>query len=151
MYTKQQASQVRQDFYTRFGQYMSPILSADGMPQNWLNYKTGVRSIFIRMDTPNRGASVGLVLSHSDPALRLQAFQQMQALRTVFNEMVGPDWIWEAETNNTTGQPISRIYTSIVVVSVLNQADWPALISFFKPALIALDEFWQFAKIQFEA
>ncbi len=151
MYSKQQASQVRQDFYTSFGLYMAPVISADGSPQNWLNYKTGIRAVFIRMDTPNRGASIGLVLTHADRAERLAMFQKFEALRTVFSELVGADWAWEADTTNATGQPISRIYTTLTGVSVLNKADWPALISFFKPALVALDEFWQLAKDQLEA
>lgn len=151
MYSKQQASALRQAFYTAFGTYMAPILSADEEPQNWINYKTGVKQILIRMDTPNRGASVGFVLTHPDSLLRLQVFDQLQQLQGILNETTGfADWIWEPTTYNQTGQEISRVYVSIERASVLNKADWPELISFFKARLIALDQFWRLVKFQFE-
>ena len=30
MFSKQEASQLRKEFWTAFGQYMKPVLSADG-------------------------------------------------------------------------------------------------------------------------
>ena len=152
MYSKQQASALRQAFYTAFGAYMSPVLSADDEPQNWINYKTGVKHIHIRMDTPNRGASIGIVLTDTDSLLRLQVFEQLQQLQGILNETTGfADWIWEPTTYNQTGQEISRIFVSLERASVLNKADWPELISFFKTRLIALDQFWRLVKFQFEA
>lgn len=151
MYSKQQASALRQAFYTAFGAYMAPILSADEEPQNWINYKTGVKHILIRMDTPNRGASVGFVLTDPDPVERLQVFEQLQQLQGILNETTGfADWIWEPTTYNQTGQEISRVYVALERASVLNKADWPELISFFKARLIALDQFWRLVKFQFE-
>jgi hypothetical protein len=43
MYSKDQASQLKQEFWTAFGQYMGPVLSAEGLRTNWINYKTGVK------------------------------------------------------------------------------------------------------------
>lgn len=151
MYSKQQASAIRQAFYTAFGTYMAPVLSADAEPQNWINYKTGVKHIFIRMDTPNRGASIGIQLTDPEPLARLEVFQQFQQLKNILVETTGyDDWIWEPTTHNLTGQEISRIYVVLERASVLNKADWPELISFFKARLIALDQFWRLVKFQFE-
>jgi hypothetical protein len=41
MYTKQEISKQKQAFWTAFGKYMKPVLSADGEEISWLNYKTG--------------------------------------------------------------------------------------------------------------
>lgn len=157
MYSRQEASQIRQQFYTRLGQYMAPILSASGERQNWLNYKTGIRHIYIRMDTPNRGASIGFTLAHPDRAIRLEQFEKfsqvkalLQSAAEVLPEPVELNWNWERETFNETGQVISRIYEALPGKSVLNQNDWPDLISFFKPRLITLDQFWNDVKFQFE-
>lgn len=150
MYSKQQASLVRQQFYTSLGLYMAPVLSAEGGKQNWLNYKTGVRHIFIRTDTPSRDASIGLLLTHPDPATRLEQFEQFLVLRPLLQHTDEIRWIWQKEALNQTEQPISRIYAEFKGGSVLNKADWPALISFFKPRLIALDAFWSQVKFQFE-
>jgi hypothetical protein len=49
------------------------------------------------------------------------------------------------------GRLISKIFTEKNNLSIFKKADWPSLISFFKPRIIALDEFWSSAKYGFEA
>jgi hypothetical protein len=48
------------------------------------------------------------------------------------------------------GKTVSRIYKELPGVSVFNKSDWPELISFFKPRLIALDAFWENARYSFD-
>ncbi|MFC7667142.1 hypothetical protein ACFQT0_06705 [Hymenobacter humi] len=40
---------------------------------------------------------------------------------------------------------------SLSPVNLFSRDDWPALISFFKPRIIALDAFWADAQYTFEA
>ncbi|MGN6618356.1 MAG: DUF4268 domain-containing protein, partial [Ilyomonas sp.] len=54
MYSKQEASQLRQEFWTVFGQYMLPVLSSEGMKISWTNYKTGEKNIYFRMNADNK-------------------------------------------------------------------------------------------------
>ena len=61
------------------------------------------------------------------------------------------EWDWELHTTDNNGKTISRIYTQLHAVSIFKQEDWPQLISFFKPRVIALDEFWNNVKPVFEA
>jgi hypothetical protein len=50
---------------------------------------------------------------------------------------------------NEYGIVTSRAGTSIQQVNIFNRADWPAIISFLKPRMIALDAFWIMAKDSF--
>ncbi|RYZ22216.1 MAG: DUF4268 domain-containing protein, partial [Chitinophagaceae bacterium] len=59
-------------------------------------------------------------------------------------------WRWQLHTANEYGKVISRIYTELSRVSVFKKEEWPALISFFKSNIIALDEFWSNVKYSFE-
>jgi hypothetical protein len=61
------------------------------------------------------------------------------------------DWDWKLHTTNGQGKTISRIFKQIDHVSIFNKNDWPVLISFFKPRIIALDEFWSDAKYAFDS
>ena len=49
------------------------------------------------------------------------------------------------------GQLLARIGTTLHPANVFERDDWPALISFFKPRLLALDAFWADAQWSFEA
>src|SRR3954468_13461293 len=151
MYSKQEASQLRQEFWTAFGQYMSPILSSEGEKTNWINYKTGEKDIFFRMNADNKKASIGIELTHKYDDVQEIYFEQFQQLKNLLVDTLHEEWTWQLHTYNEQGKQISRIYTEIKGVSVFKRKDWPQLISFFKPRIIALDEFWSAAKHAFEA
>ncbi|RZK03164.1 MAG: DUF4268 domain-containing protein, partial [Flavobacterium sp.] len=66
MYTREEASKLRQAFWTAFGQYMSPIPSAEGVKQNWINYKTGLKDVYFRMQADHEKASISIDISQKD-------------------------------------------------------------------------------------
>src|SRR5688500_12004546 len=128
MYSKQQASQIRQEFWTAFGKYMQPILSSEGEKVNWVNYKTGAKNIYFRMDAA-KGASIAVEITHPDADQQKEYLDKFIQLKTIFNEIVGEDWNWETGVQDENGRSISRIYTELSNVNIFNKADWPALIS----------------------
>lgn len=150
MYSKQEVSQFRQAFWTAFGKYMLPIPSAEGTKINWINYKTGVRNIYFKMQAGKNFASISIELTHADEGIRKLYFEQFEQLKQMLESALGEKWIWNENTQNEYGSPLSKIYKEITGVSLFNKADWPALISFFKQRIIALDEFWSNAKYSFD-
>jgi hypothetical protein len=151
MYSRQEASQLRQEFWTSFGQYMLPVLSAEGERINWTNYKTGEKDIFFKMHADNKKASIGIELTHKEAGIQQLYFEQFQELKNILETAVGEEWDWQLHTLNDNGRLVSKIFTDIGHVSIFKKEDWPALISFFKPRLIGLDEFWSSVKYGFEA
>jgi hypothetical protein len=151
MYSKDQASQLRQTFWTTFGQYLSPQLSADGLKINWINYKTGIKHLHFKMQTDNRSAYIAIELSHPDPGVQELFFEQFKELKVVLNSALNEEWEWSVHVPDEYGKTVSRIYKTLNGASVFNRNDWPALISFFKPRIIALDDFWSTAKYSFDA
>ena len=151
MYSKQESSQLKQEFWTVLGQYMVPVLSSEGEKINWINYKTGEKDIFFRMQADNKTASIGIELTHKDAGIQQLYFEQFSELKKILQEILGESWSWQLHVHDGNGKLISRIFTSLNHVSIFKREDWPLLISFFKPRIIALDEFWSSAKYSFEA
>jgi hypothetical protein len=150
MFSKKEASLLRQEFWTSFGQYMSPILSADQEKINWINYKTGIRDISFRMDADNKSAFIAIELTHNDTILQHLYFEQLEKLKPLITAGLGEEWDWQLLNHNNAGKQVSRVEKRMNGVSIYRKEDWPALISFFKPRIIALDEFWSNAKYSFE-
>jgi hypothetical protein len=150
MYSRQEASQLRQEFWTIFGQYMGPIPSAEGEKINWINYKTGEKYIYFKMDAGNRSATIAIEITHADLGLQTLYFEQFQQLKKTLESTLHESWEWQLHNVDETGKVTSRIYTELPQASVLDKSQWPALISFFKPRIVALDEFWSAAKYAFE-
>ena len=151
MYTRQEASQLKQAFWTTFGQYMAPVLSAEGEKINWVNYKTGEKGISFRLEADNKEASAFIELNDPDPGMQQLYFEQFEQLSHLFNAEMGPRWTWNLHMNNEYGKIVSRIGCNMLGISVLNKEDWPQLISFFKEKITALDAFWSQVKYSFEA
>ncbi|TCJ13769.1 DUF4268 domain-containing protein [Flaviaesturariibacter flavus] len=151
MYSRKEASELRQAFWTAFGQYMGPVPGAEGEKVNWVNYKTGEKGIAFRMDADKRTASVGIVLSHKDAGLRQLYFEQFQQLKSAFDAAVGEEWDWLPEAYDDWGAPVSKITFSREGLNIFRKEDWPELISFFKTRIVALDAFWSEVKYFFEA
>ena len=129
---------------------MQPVVPADGERVNWVNYKTGVQGISFRMDADNKQASIAIVLAHKDAAIRKQHYEQLLQLQTMLHSELGEDWTWEENATDEFGKTFSRVGKQVSGINILQQEDWPALISFLKPRIIALDAFWSNVKYGFE-
>lgn len=150
MYSKEQASKIRQKFWTSFGQYMKPVPGASGEKINWLNYKTGVRNIFFRLDADEKKAIVAIEIRHSDAAERAHYYQQFLALKKLLENSSNQEWQWQTVVDDENGHSISRISQTLDAVNILNEANWPTIISFLKPRIMWLDAFWEIVKDGFQ-
>ncbi len=149
MYSQQESSRIRQEFWTVFGQYMSPVLSAEGEKINWINYKTGEKNLRFHMQADTKKAESSIQCTHRDAGIRTLYFDQLIQLKPLLQQALGEEWKWFREINIESRQ-LSAVIKSNEDVNVLNRDHWPVLISFFKPRIIALDEFWSSAKYAFE-
>ena len=151
MYSKEEASKIRQQFWITFGKYMKPIPSAEGLPINWINYKTGVKHLFFKMDADQKLASIAIELTHAEDSTRGIFYEKFKHLKPLFHELMGEEWEWAPTVTNEFGVPLSRIQKTLRDESIYSQENWPALISFLKQRIIALDQFWSDVKPLFEA
>jgi hypothetical protein len=150
MYTKQEISKQKQAFWTAFGRYMKPILSADGEEISWLNYKTGNKHIGIKMEVDSRQAQITIVLHHPDPDTQQSHFDRMTELRSIFEDVIGEsDWTWEPNITDEQDRVVSVVQKRLTSVNLFKNEDWPGIISFLKPRIIALDNFWSIVRYQF--
>ena len=81
MYSKAEVTQLRQAFWTALGQYMAPVPSAEGDTTNWINYKTGLKNVYFRMQADNRRASIAIELTHPDAGIRELFWEQFLELK----------------------------------------------------------------------
>lgn len=150
MYSKAERSAIRKEFWIKFGQYMKPVPSASGFRVNWPNYKTGIRDIYFRMKAEQGFASIGIEITHTDEELQELYFDQFLQLKKILQTSLGEDWDWNLVVLNEFEQPVSKIEKVLTGVDVMNEQDWPAIISFLKPRIIGLDDFWDQVKPGFE-
>ncbi len=151
MYTRQEASAIREKFWISFGKYMAPVPSAVGLKANWINYRTGIKSISFKMDVTSREAYIAVEVFNKDSSLAEQYYKAFEVLKSSFEEAVNEKWEWQEDHTNDIGNHISRIFIVKKNVNVFIEKDWPEIISFFKTRIMALDRFWNGYRGLFEA
>ena len=150
LYTRQEAAQIKQAFWTAFGQYMAPVPPAGFEKVHWVNYKTGVKHVYFRLHAGNNHASVAIEITHPDAVSRALYYEQFVQWKNLLHNALEETWDWEPDAADETGKFISRISTTLEPVNIFNRQHWPALIGFFKPRIVKLDAFWDMVKDAFE-
>lgn len=124
--------------------------SAEGIKPNWINYRTGIRHLQFKMEAGKQSACIRIEMSDPDTGMQELMFEQFRSLKSMLDAHLQEAWQWELHTLNEQGRVVSRIGICIDGVNVFRQEDWPALISFFKPRMLALDAFWSDAQYGFD-
>ena len=132
-----------------FGQYMSPVLSSEGEKINWINYKTVVKGLRFKMNVVQDTASVVIEVNHPDLAEQKIIFEKLLKHKHILNNSTGEQWNWMLHTHDENGKLVSKVYQEKKGINIMSRENWPALISFFKPRVMALDEFWTSVKYGF--
>lgn len=146
MYSRAEASKIKQSFWTAFGRYMAPLPGSEGAKINWINYHTGFKHVYFRMEADHEKASVYIALTHTDELVRELFFERLKQMRPILHGALEEEWKWENKTQDEWGKDLARISQELNGVSIYRQEDWPAIISFLKPRIMVLDTFWNEVK-----
>ena len=84
-----------------------------------------------------------LKMSIFDDGIRALFYEQFIELKTMLNNHVDNQLIWEDVTFNKFQQPISRMYIELPNVSIYNKDDWQSIFQFFEKRMTGLHEFWE--------
>lgn len=129
---------------------MAPILSAEGEKINWINYKTGVKDLQFNLKIFKDSVSIAIEIDKKDKSSQYLHFEVLEKFKKQFETICGKHWQWEKTVVINEGKTCSRVVATLDKVSILNQSQWPEIISFFKMNLILLDEFWSNFKFAFD-
>ena len=150
MYSKAEKSNTKKEFWTLFGMYMKPVPNAEGEIINWINYKTGVKHIYFRMDADTKLCSIAVEIKNPLKEKRKIAFDKFVSLKKIFNETCGDGWLWIENSFDEDGSPLSKIFYEKHGLNIMRKEDWSEIISFFKKRIVKLDKFWAVVKVNFE-
>ncbi len=133
MYSKEQAKQVKKDFWVAF---------ADAYPRKWLLYNTKIKDVSLKFYIDNKKAEVIFEISNKDEKLQKIYFQKIESLQTILKEDHLPDVILEENFYNEYGQKFGKIWVEIDNVSCNKKETWPVIFDFFNEKMSAFEYFF---------
>ena len=146
MLSKEELKQYKINFWEEFKQQMSKHRSASGRKMNWLQYKTDIKYIFLRLETNKSTVRVCFDIQFKDADIRSIVWEQMGELKKVLTDEMGEEGVWEEHYWNETISDFSIIYWEKTDLNYLNPEKKSAIFDFFEDKLIRFDKFYDIYK-----
>ncbi|EMR02623.1 DUF4268 domain-containing protein [Cesiribacter andamanensis] len=141
MFSRDEAKAWNERFYTLFGTYMRRHQPQAEGARQWLNYRTGVKDIFFRIEAGGKGALAAIDIQHTDEGVRQLFWEQFEEFKKMLELQTGP-LLWEPAYTLDSGRPIARLYQKLEGVSLYREDDWHQIFPFFEKYLLGFDAFW---------
>ena len=111
MFSKQEAAQLKTEFWTAFGK---------SFPRKWLLYDTKIKDFSFKFYADNKKAEVSLDIEMKDELFRNAYYEKIESLENLLREDYLPDAIMEEHYFLESGKEISRIWVQKENVSIFN-------------------------------
>ncbi|WP_042278526.1 DUF4268 domain-containing protein [Nonlabens tegetincola] len=133
MYSREEAKQIRQQFWTMFGKRYD---------RKWLLYNTKIKDFALKFSFEHKKALVSIDIIHDDELLRAYYYDKLLSLKSILKDEVSHDLIFEENYYLESGKEISRVYIQLDKVKIQKQTDWPAVYEFFYENMDKLERFF---------
>ena len=121
MFSKQEAQQLKKEFWTAFGK---------SFPRKWLLYNTKIKDFSFKFNADSKKAEVSLDIEMNDEIFRNAYFEKMWSLESILENELGE--VYKDEFYRLdNGKIISRFWVVKEGVSIFNKATWPEIFEFF--------------------
>jgi Domain of unknown function (DUF4268) len=141
MLGKEEIKELRQEFWGRLEGQMDKLRNPQGTKVAWLNYRTGIRDLYFRMEADSEGARICIDLQFKDKGVREIYFQQFEAFKVLLDEKL-KGLQWNSDWEHWNGKQIARLFLEKVDCQLENKQDWDKMHLFLKLNFVKLDEFW---------
>lgn len=135
MFSKEEAAQIRKDFWTSFGK---------SFPRKWLLYNTKIKDFSFKFVAEKKQAMVCLDIESYDKTKNELLFEQVLELKDILTEDYLPDAIFDELYVLDNGKIIHRVYVKYNGdFNIYNKDTWQNVFLFFKGAMDQFEEFYE--------
>jgi hypothetical protein len=133
MYSKEEALQIKKDFWIAF---------AAEYPRKWLLYNTKIKDVTFKFYVDNKKAQVLLDIEPKDENKRKVYYEKVESLKKMLLEDYLEDAIFERNFYLENGKIISRVWVEKSGISINNKNYWNAVFEFFNEKMDAFERFF---------
>lgn len=133
MFSKEEAKQIRQDFWTMFGKRYD---------HKWMLYNTGIKDLNFKFSFEDRRAIVSIDLVHDDTFYQEYYFDKLMSFQSIMQSEISKDLIFDSHYKLSSGKQIARIYVYLEGVKITKKTDWPKVYEFFYDYMNRFESFY---------
>lgn len=139
MFTKEQAKELRLDFWRKLDNRTRRLPGQKGNAKKWILDNTGIKGVDLRFDVTREVACVALEINHRDEDRRLKLYAKLDACKTIFEEVYGGPLTWELTYEKEDGRHVCRVYNQ-TAADIYDQEKWPEVFRFLIDHMICMEK-----------
>lgn len=143
MFSKEEAKEIREEFWDRFTAKSVKKRTAKKLPGKWMLNQTGIRALNLRFHVDRKVAQVGIDLETRNMDKRIELYEKLEAVRKPLEQAVGGPMKWELEYIRENGKSISRIFTEIEGIDIYDPQTWNEAHDFMLDRMLKLELFFR--------
>lgn len=143
MFSKEEAKQIREDFWEGFRRYTLPRKRKKGLPPKWIMDRTGINALALRFSIEGGTAMVSIDIETRSMDKRLELYEKLEAVKKLLHEAMGQELTWELDFMRENGKSVSRIYTILKDVNIYERDCWGEVYKFFYQNMVKLEAFYE--------
>lgn len=130
MYSKEEAQQLRKEFWASFSNYTKFYSRKMGEPIRWVLYKTGIKGLELKFDIENKVVRVALEINNKSEDRLFDIYVELDKYKSILESSFNGELIWTDSFKLPEGKIVSRIYTELEGINYHNPDNWPQLFRF---------------------
>ena len=132
MFSKQEAQQLRKEFWIAFGK---------SFPRKWILYDTKIKDFSFKFNANTKNAEVSLDIEMKDELFRNAYYNKIWSLEDLLKEEIG-EFQKEEFHALENGKIIARIWVTKENVSIYRKETWQEIFEFFVEKMEGFERFY---------
>ncbi len=130
MYSKDEARQLKKDFWISFSNYTKFYSNKVGESIEWMLYKTGIKGLELKFEIANKHIAVMIEVNASSTERSFELYVALDKYRAIISDGFDEQLEWIDQFELDKGKSVSRIYIELASIKYHNQDNWPEIFKF---------------------
>lgn len=140
MYTKEEAKQLKKEFWEGFGIYCSNIPALKRRKSKFMLYNTKMKGVELKFDASREGACVILEINHHDNAKRFELYEKFELYKPIMEKNFPEGLIWDFAFVRECGTEVCRIYTRKTGIDIHRRIQWIEFYEYLSGDMLKLEK-----------
>lgn len=146
MYNKEEAKQLRLDFWDEFGCYSKKLDYLKPNRGRWILYYTGIKNLDLKFEVSRHAVRVVLEVNYKDEDKRFEIYSQLEQYKNIIEKEFDDPWIWDYVYTTDSGNEVCRIYTELKEYDFHRRSDWTVMFQFMANKMMRLEKAFKTVK-----
>lgn len=130
MYSKEEAKQLKQDFWEGFDRYTKYYSKQVGEPIKWMLYKTGIKGLELKFHIEKKMFQVMIEVNHKSEDKRFDIYVELNKYKNILESSFKTEVFWVDEYEVDERKTVSRIFVEKDGYNFNRTDDWPEIYKF---------------------